>query len=118
MAMSTHPASFTRRRILIAGAATVAAGTAALLLDRVFDSDSPLADSYAARRIGERFAHTLPDPGKLWLGTPPASEEQWAARLRSMIGDDFDNNRLIQVDGWWLAETELRLCVYIHRQSA
>ena len=116
--MSTRPASITRRRILIAGAATVAGGTAALLLSRVCDSDSPLADSYAARSIGERFAHTLPCPGELWLGAPPASVEQWAARLRSMISDDFDNNRLVQVDGWWLAETELRLCVYIHMQSA
>tara|TARA_R110002049_G_scaffold29984_6_gene102240 strand:- start:276 stop:626 length:351 start_codon:yes stop_codon:yes gene_type:complete len=116
--MNTRTARFTRRGVLIAGAATVAGGSAVLLLDSVFGSDSPLADSYAARRIGERFAHALPDPGELWHGEPPASIEQWAARLRTMISDDLDHNRLVQVDGWWLAETELRLCVYIHRQSA
>jgi hypothetical protein len=101
----------------MAGATAVAGGSTILLLDRVFGSDSPLADSYAARRLGERFARTLPNPGELWRGAPPTSPEQWPVRLRSMISDDFDNNRLVQVDGWWLAETELRLCVYIYMQN-
>ncbi|CAA0118145.1 Uncharacterised protein [Halioglobus japonicus] len=113
----SRPARFTRRGVLIAGSATLAGGSALLLLDHVFESNSPLANSYAARRIGERFADTLANPAELWRGTPPASKEQWAPRLRAMISDDLEANRLVQVDGWWLAETELRLCVYIYTQS-
>lgn len=112
--MSIRPAQFTRRGVLIAGSATVAGGLALLWLDQIFGSASPLADSYAARRIGERFADTYPNPGELWRGAPADTVAQWGPRLRDLISEDFETNRLVQVDGWWLAETELRLCVFIY----
>lgn len=76
-----------------------------------------MADSYAARRIGARFADTYPNPEELWRGDPPDTVAQWGARLRKLIREDFETNRLVQVDGWWLAETELRLCVFIHAHN-
>jgi hypothetical protein len=112
--MSIRPAQFTRRGVLFAGAATIAGGSALLALDQFFPSDSPLADSYAACSIGKRFADTYPNPEEIWRGAPPGTFSQWAPRLRELIGEDFETNRLVQVDGWWLAETELRLCVLIY----
>ena len=83
----------------------------------VYRRISPLADSYAARRIGERFAGLPESRGTLAWRTPDTIA-QWAARLRQLIHEDFEKNRLVQVDGWWLAETELRLCVLIHAHNA
>ena len=115
--MSVRQAKFTRRGVLIAGSATIAGGSTLLALDQLFPSTSPLADSYAARRIGERFADSYPNPEELWRGDPPYTIEQWGARLRKLIDEDFESNRLVQVDGWWLAETELQLCVFIHAHN-
>jgi hypothetical protein len=96
---------------------TIAGGSALLALDRLFGSASPLADSYAALRIGQRFADAYPNPDEIWRGEPPNTVAQWGPRLRELIGEDFKTNRLVQVDGWWLAETELRLCVLIYAQN-
>ena len=115
--MGVRPAQFTRRGVLIAGSATVAGGSIFLTLDRLFGSASPLADSYAARRIGARFADTYPNPEGLWRDDPPDTAAQWGVRLQKLIREDFETNRLVQVDGWWLAETELRLCVFIHAHT-
>jgi hypothetical protein len=115
--MNTRPPRFTRRGLLIAGSATIVGGSALLALDQVFKSDAPLADSYAAYRIGERFAATYPNPDELWRGNPPTTFAQWRPRLSKLIHEDFESNRLVQVDGWWLAETEVRLCVYLYTGS-
>ena len=116
--MRKDTAQITRRRVLIAGSAAIAVGSLLLIPDGLFEDASQLADSYAARRIGERFADMYPNPEKIWRGAPPDTIAQWAARLRQLIHEDFETNRLVQVDGWWLAETELRLCVLIHAQNA
>ena len=114
LVVSTHNIKFTRRGLLIAGSATIAGGSTLLLLDHLSGSDGPLADSYAAHRIGAQFAGTYPNPDDLWRGAPPPDVTQWGPRLRKLIREDFESDRLVQVDGWWLAETEVRLCVYIH----
>lgn len=116
--MRKHPAQITRRSVLIAGSAAIAGGSLLLILDGLFEDASPLADSYAARRIGERFADMYPNPEEIWRGAPPDTVAQWVASLRQLIHEDFETNRLVQVDGWWLAETELRLCVLIHAHNA
>jgi hypothetical protein len=115
--MSIRPTQFTRRGVLIAGSATIVGSSTLFALDRLFTNASPLSDSYAARRIGEQFADTYPNPEGLWRGAPPNTVAQWGARLHQLIREDFETNRLVQVDGWWLAETELRLCVFIHAHN-
>lgn len=103
----------TRRGVLLTGGAALAGGSALVALDYLTGEDGPLADSFAARRIGERYARQYPDPGTLWRGDPPATTAQWPARLSRLIADDMEAGRLVQVEGWWLAETELRLCVLV-----
>jgi hypothetical protein len=103
-----------RRTALKAGVAFAGASAALLGAHYLARSDGPLADSFAARAIGERFATRFPDPTGLWRGQVPSSADEWPARLSALIADDLDHDRLIEVDGWWLAETEVRLCVLVY----
>lgn len=104
-----------RRRFLLGTAIVATGGTVAWQLDRVLGGTSLLADEAAARRIGARFAAEYPpDQTLLWRGAPPASPDAWADRLATLRREDFEGDRLVQVDGWWLAETEVRLCVWLH----
>ncbi|MBK6512193.1 MAG: hypothetical protein IPG06_23950 [Haliea sp.] len=116
--MRKDTAQITRRRVLIAGSAAIAVGSLLLIPDGLFEDASPLADSYAARRIGGAVRRHVPEPRGNLAWRTPDTVAQWVARLRQLIHDDFETNRLVQVDGWWLAETELRLCVLIHAHNA
>jgi hypothetical protein len=104
-----------RRTFLAGGAAAIAGASLAPLMAGCAPAGSPLRDSERARRIGARFADRYPEGAAgLWRGRAPESDAAWAPRLRELRQRDFEEDRLVRVDGWWLAETELRLCVLLH----
>jgi hypothetical protein len=105
----------TRRTFLAGGAALAAAGPLAAALQACARPGTPLRDSARARAIGARYAERYPEGADgLWRGRPPASDAEWAPRIAALRREDFEADRLVQVDGWWLAETELRLCVLLY----
>lgn len=108
-----------RRAFLVGSAATIAGGS---LVWALRDSPDPLAallDSEPARRIGARYAAHYPEGERaLWRGAPPSTEAEWMVRLDELRRLDFEADRLVEVDGWWLTETELRFCVLLHSQAA
>lgn len=112
--MATNsPGSWSRRAAVKAGLAAAAAGSAMVLWGEL-QQGSPLADSYAALRIGERFADQFPDTDALWRGERPRDERLWGERLQTLLTEDYHQDRLLEVDGWWLAETEVRLAVLVY----
>ena len=52
---------------------------------------------------------------ELWTRRGAEGDAAWAERLLAARRNDFDTGKLVEVDGWWLAETELLLCVLAHR---
>jgi len=107
-----------RRTFLLAGGVAVAGGAIAWKLATWSRPGAPLADSASARRIGARFASRYPDAATaLWQGRAPRNAAEWGPRLEQLRRADLEADRLVQVDGWWLAETELRLCVLLHATS-
>ena len=89
-------------------------GGALLVLDNLPASTVPLLDSAEARNIGRAFASAYPDADEIWGGSPPGTIDEWGARIGEMIRDDLDADRTVEIDGWWLTETEVRFCVYVH----
>jgi hypothetical protein len=83
-----------------------------------------LSDRWASglavgRSLGARYAKQYPNAeAELWGGKPPQDASEWAARLRERCRRDFEAGRVVQVHGFWLAETELRLCVVLHQTGA
>ena len=108
-----------KRRSFIIGSVTVlAGGSVALGLEEWFQPGTRLADSEMARNIGARYAEQYPEGAAgLWKGRPPETAEEWGRRLQQLREEDFEADRLVLVDGWWLAETELRLCVLLHTSN-
>ena len=106
---------FNRRKFVV-GCATVVAGSAlAYGLQEWLLSGTPFADAEAARMVGARYAAQFPEgEAGLWRGQLPKTEADWVPRLQALRREDFEANRIVRVDGWWLAETELRLCVLLH----
>lgn len=102
-----------RRSALKAGVALAGAGAALWGAAHLAKSDGPLADSYAAQSIGERFATRFPEAAT-WGARFPADPGQWAGHLETLMADDLATDRLVEVDGWWLTETEVRLCVLVY----
>jgi hypothetical protein len=104
-----------RRTFLLGGAACLAGGAIVSALEGCYRSGTPLADSESARRIGARYAGRYPEGATgLFGGWPPENEKDWATRIEALRRADFEADRMVQVEGWWLAETELRLCVLLH----
>jgi len=109
----------TPRRTFLAGSALwLAGGALASTIKGCARAGTPLSDSATARRIGARFADRYPtDVEALFAGRPPEREADWAPRLEALRRADFDADRLVRVEGWWLAETEVRLCVLLHTRG-
>lgn len=114
----------TRRGLMVAGTAMIAgtallAGTNAIVaLGDLPSSAASLFESAAAENIGQAFASAYPNVDAVWRGRPPATKDQWGPRLRELIREDLDADQTIEIDGWWLTETEVRFCVYIHSLKA
>lgn len=107
-----------RRSFFVGTTAAIAGGSAFWGLNEWQDLGHPLANSAAARRIGERFAKDYPeDPAALWKGPIPRTAVEWGPRLGQLRQEDFDSDRLVEVDGWWLAETEIRFCVFLYANT-
>ena len=113
--LSNHTVS--RRTALKLGALGTAAGASLVLFDAIFPDGHPLADSFATRALGKRLAERFENPVDLWQGKTPPVPKDWATRLKAMINSDFEAGRTDEIDGWWLSETELRLCAFIYRES-
>ncbi|MGH0029397.1 MAG: hypothetical protein ACQGVC_06380 [Myxococcota bacterium] len=112
------PAPTDRRRFLVGSAALLAGGSVTWALLKLQRPGSPLGDADVARRIGARHAARYPDAAaELWQEGPPQDEEAWLARVAALRRADFEADRLVEVEGWWLAETELRLCVLLHETT-
>ena len=113
--MATNsPGSLSRRTALKVGLASAAAGSAIALWGELRQG-GPLSDSYAALAIGRRFDDQFPEPNVLWRGDTPSDQNDWPDRLQTLTTQDYEQDRLVDVDGWWLAETEVRLAVHIYR---
>jgi hypothetical protein len=118
-------ATFTRRRLLGLLAAAGIGAVGWRLADES-GADSPegrlaavLGDQDAARSVGRRYLATHPgeaDEQALLrllgpLGDPDVlAREQLTVRVRRAVRDDFAGGRVVLVDGWYLSETEARLC--------
>jgi len=107
-----------RRSFLVGASLWLAGGALASSATGCSGAGTPLSDSETARRIGARFADRYPtDVETLFAGRPPQREADWAARIEALRRADFEADRLVRVDGWWLAETEVRLCVLLHARG-
>ena len=103
------------RRSVLVGSAAVVGSAAAWTFKSWQDQHHPLSSSSAVHRLGARFSgHYSVDPMTFWKGPAPLSETDWGSRLEQLRQEDFDANRLVEVDGWWLAETEIHFCVYLY----
>ena len=115
-----------RRSLLIAGAGVVAASTAVVvwrLIEAGRDISrllAALADPASGARIGARVAEAA---------LPPVHQEEAEDRLRNLAGDvpeeagalretvrqliaeDFAQGRMVEVDGWQVAQTEADLAL-------
>jgi hypothetical protein len=78
-----------------------------------------LGDRDAARSVGKRYLATRPgerDERTLLrllrpLGDPEVlARDELGTRVRRAVRDDFTDGRVVLVDGWYLSETEARLC--------
>jgi hypothetical protein len=118
-----------RRRFLwsLAGVAGCALGggifwwrqaTRAGILERL---TAPLSGSAAAQRLGTLYLERYPDesvPERLAslvledvdASALSAGPEDVAAAFRTRTARDFDEGRVVEVDGWILSRTELRVC--------
>ena len=84
-------------------------------LDDTFEAGSPVVE--LARRIGQIYAERFPaedDPKTLCqmlFGTdePPAGHEI-KAKTKIRVRDDFDDDDLVFIEGWYLTRSEGRLC--------
>ena len=118
-------ATFTRRRLLaLAAAAGIGAAAWRLADDGVADSPEArlaavLGDRDAARSVGERYLAGRPgerDEQALLrllrpLGDPELlARDELGTRVRRAVREDFAQGRVVLVDGWYLSETEARLC--------
>lgn len=117
-------APLTRRRLLAALAAVGLGAAGWRVLDDGDDSPEArlaavLADRDAARNVGERYLDTRPaerDAALLVrrlapLGDPAVAPEQvLREQALDAVRRDFEVGRFVIVDGWYLAETEARLC--------
>lgn len=76
----------------------------------------------AARAVGEHYLAGLDRPpdlpallGELLGGMQPAWADE--AEAQRFVADcharDFAEGRIADVDGWWLSETEARLCALV-----
>lgn len=118
-------ATLTRRRLL-ALLAAAGVGAAGWRLADDGGADSPegrltavLGDREAARIVGERYLEGRPaerDERALLrllrpLGDPEfLADEELGTRVRRAVRSDFAEGRVVLVEGWYLSETEVRLC--------
>ncbi len=125
----------TRRAILvkITGLATLAMSypLASRFLTIADDTTSPLSDSLSrilhhqesARLIGAEYLRQYPEDGSIRILTEKlvgtntqylASGDLLGSRAKAFFGRqiraDFEHGRMTQVGGWYLAETETRMC--------
>lgn len=101
-----------RRRTLVLGGVTGVAGlgVGTWQLHSSFDG----CDDAVA--IGARFASAYTQKSEaLWQGRGGPGDAHWRAYVREQRRKDLEAGNLVEVDGWWLAETELLVCVLMHR---
>jgi hypothetical protein len=132
----------TRRAFLvkITGLATLATGysLAGQLLMKGNTTTSPISDGLSrllqhpesARLIGDEYLRQNPEEGSIRMLTQKISgtDTQYLARgdlqvpraeatsIGRQIRDDFEHGRITQIDGWYLAETEARMCALFSLQ--
>ncbi len=117
--------AWSRRDILIGAGLSAALGGAVLWRLTPDEGRGPtvaLVDRAAAARIGERLMATAVPPADgnaakaridALIATLP--EGTRPAELRPAVADwvtaDFEDGRMVQVDGWYLARTEADLAI-------
>ena len=126
------PAGMTRRRFVAGGALAAAA---AFGVTRLVDDEggrpeardeltrrvsAGFADRDAARAVGDRYLAAHPDEDELSVVRAlRASDPAWSRvrtpanvrRLaRRLSRRDYAAGRIVAVDGWYLSETEARIC--------
>ena len=132
----------TRRAFLvkITGLATLAMSypLAGRFLTKGNNTVSPLSDSLSrllhhpesARLIGAEYLRQNPEEGSIRILTQKISgtDTQYLAQgdlkghrteatsIGRQIRDDFGHGRVTQIDGWYLAETEARICALFSLQ--
>jgi len=100
-----------RRRTLVWGAAAGVTGAGALAALELTGQTLDGCDD--AARIGARFESAYGKKAEA-LGAASHTPE-WETRVGESLRKDLEAGNLVEVDGWWLAETELLVCVLIHR---
>ena len=127
MPLRTRVPKLSRRSFLVvvAGTSGVAAALAAPRLLRVLD---PLGHGVredaiqAARRIGRLYLSAHPEEanvsllqGALFGDMGGAWDDRRAALAWEKAGQaDFRAARLVALEGWWLAQSEARLCALLY----
>ncbi len=113
-------AEFTRRRLLALAAAAGVGAVGWRLADGGADSPEErltavLGERDAARSVGRRYLAGHPDERDerallrllMPLGDPATLTQE---RVRRVVRSDFVAGRVVLVDGWYLSQTEARLC--------
>ena len=110
MRMGSRP----KRRGLILGAAASTAALGGLAVRELTGHSLERSDD--AARIGARAWKTHGKKAEaLWARRRGGGDVEWANIVRAARRADIDSGNLVEVDGWWLAETEVLVCVLVHR---
>jgi hypothetical protein len=103
-----------KRRHLVLGSALSAVGVGWLASVELTRGFQDACDD--ASQIGARFARSYDKKAKeLWAQRDARGDPEWTDYLRGARLRDIDEGKLVEVDGWWLPETELLVCVLAYR---